>query len=100
MNHDEHVLANMAAEGPLDCERAGCEGGLPEPDYSRDGITLYHGDCRDILPHLPPVDGVPFGNLFAGLVQPLDQTGNAKKLLGGLVAFSLLQIGQEIDRHL
>jgi site-specific DNA-methyltransferase (adenine-specific) len=33
--------------------------------YERDGITLYHGDCRDILPHLPKVDLVltdpPYG---------------------------------------
>ena len=26
MNHDAHVLANMAAIGPLDCRAAGCEG--------------------------------------------------------------------------
>lgn len=25
---------------------------LPTPYYSRDGITIYHGDCREILPHL------------------------------------------------
>jgi site-specific DNA-methyltransferase (adenine-specific) len=27
---------------------------LPEPYYDRDGITIYHADCRDILPHLAP----------------------------------------------
>ncbi len=26
------------------------------PYYDEDGITIYHGDCRDILPHLPKVD--------------------------------------------
>ena len=26
------------------------------PYYSRDGITIYHGDCRDILPQLESVD--------------------------------------------
>jgi DNA modification methylase len=26
------------------------------PYYDRDGITIYHGDCRDILPTLGPVD--------------------------------------------
>lgn len=26
--------------------------GLPEPYYSEPGITLYHGDCREILPLL------------------------------------------------
>jgi len=38
---------------------------LPTPYYSRDGITIYHGDCRDILPLLGPVDLVltdpPYG---------------------------------------
>ena len=29
---------------------------LPKPYYSEPGITIYHGDCRDILPHLEPVD--------------------------------------------
>jgi site-specific DNA-methyltransferase (adenine-specific) len=28
-------------------------GGLPvTPDYQADGVTLYHGDCRDVLPTL------------------------------------------------
>lgn len=27
-----------------------------KPYYSQDGITIYHGDCREILPHLPKVD--------------------------------------------
>ena len=38
---------------------------LPEPYYSRDGITIFCGDCRSILPHLDPVDLVltdpPYG---------------------------------------
>lgn len=29
---------------------------LPTPYYEQDGITIYHGDCREILPHLPKVD--------------------------------------------
>jgi DNA modification methylase len=38
---------------------------IPEPYYERDGITIYHGDCREIMPHLPKVDLVltdpPYG---------------------------------------
>jgi site-specific DNA-methyltransferase (adenine-specific) len=29
-----------------------------KPYYERDGITIYHGDCREILPTLGPVDHV------------------------------------------
>ena len=39
--------------------------GLPKPYYEHAGITIYHADCRDILPHLPKVDLVltdpPYG---------------------------------------
>lgn len=38
---------------------------LPTPYYDEDGVTIYHGDCRDILPLLPKVDLVltdpPYG---------------------------------------
>lgn len=38
---------------------------VPTPYYEEPGITIYHGDCRDILPHLPKVDLVltdpPYG---------------------------------------
>ena len=27
-----------------------------KPYYDHLGITIYHGDCRDIMPHLPKVD--------------------------------------------
>ena len=30
--------------------------GLPEAYYDEGGITIYHGDCRDVLPHLPEAD--------------------------------------------
>ncbi len=37
----------------------------PKPYYERGGITIYHGDCREILPTLPSVDLVltdpPYG---------------------------------------
>ena len=38
---------------------------LPQSYYDHAGITIYHADCRDILPHLEPVDLVltdpPYG---------------------------------------
>jgi DNA modification methylase len=40
-----------------------------KPYYDRDGITIYHGNCADILPQLEPVDLVltdpPYGIGFA-----------------------------------
>lgn len=38
---------------------------MATPYYDRDGITIWHGDCRDVLPQLPPPDLVaadpPYG---------------------------------------
>ena len=38
---------------------------MTKPYYQEDGITIYHGDCREILPELPKVDLVltdpPYG---------------------------------------
>ena len=31
---------------------------LPTPYYDRNGITIYCGDCREILPELGPVESV------------------------------------------
>lgn len=40
------------------------------PYYADDSVTIYHGDCRDILPSLPKVDLVltdpPYGLEFMG----------------------------------
>lgn len=40
-----------------------------QPYYATDGVTLFHADCRDVLPHLP--DGVviadpPYGQTSLG----------------------------------
>lgn len=39
--------------------------GLPKPYYEEPGIVIYHADCREVLPYLPPVDLVltdpPYG---------------------------------------
>lgn len=37
-------------------EQLEMEARLPKPYYDEDGITIYCGDCREILPHLPKVD--------------------------------------------
>lgn len=29
-----------------------------KPYYEQSGITIYHGDCREVLPHLSRVDEV------------------------------------------
>ncbi len=38
---------------------------LPTPYYDQDGITIYHADCRDVLPFLSDIDTVltdpPYG---------------------------------------
>ena len=40
------------------------------PYYDKDGITIYHGDCRDALPHIRGVTGIvtdpPAGISFMG----------------------------------
>jgi site-specific DNA-methyltransferase (adenine-specific) len=41
-----------------------------KPYYEREGITIYHGDCREVLPTLGPVDAVvsdpPYGIDYRG----------------------------------
>jgi len=47
---------------------------LPTPYYHENGITIYNGDCRDILPQLPKVDLVltdpPYTGLSGGVKFP------------------------------
>jgi DNA modification methylase len=53
---------------------------LPTPYYSQDGITIYCGDCREILPHLDKVDLV--------LTDPpwIAGTGKMTRPAGGVAA--------------
>lgn len=49
---------------------------LPEPYYSDGSVTIYHGDCREILPTLGSVDAIvtdpPYG---IGWVPRVNHTG-------------------------
>jgi site-specific DNA-methyltransferase (adenine-specific) len=45
--------------GRLAGDTSGCEEeegcvNLPKPYYQEDGITIYHSDCHEVLPHLEP----------------------------------------------
>jgi DNA modification methylase len=55
---------------------------LPTPYYSDDAVTIYHGDCREILPHLPKVDLVltdpPYGIGMDGRVASTGKHGGRK----------------------
>ena len=65
--------------------KAGCSAPpcslLPEPFYERDGITIYHGDCRQILPMLGRFDLLmadpPYG---IGADKPRANTGRNKHI--------------------
>lgn len=56
---------------------------LPKPYYDQDGITIYHADCREILPYLPKVDLVltdpPYGiaSIWKGGFNPKHGWGKA-----------------------
>ena len=52
------------------------------PYYDRDGITIYHGDCRDILPQLPKVDLVLTDPPYAAAAATVT-TGCGKQKWGG-----------------
>jgi DNA modification methylase len=48
-----HVHARGTAPGPV-AERERYQGENLKPYYSHAGITIFHGDCREILPSLEP----------------------------------------------
>jgi len=63
------------------CREHGADGKAPtlKPYYERNGITIYHADCRDVLPLLPAVDmgltSPPYGEIRQYVdYSPLDMT--------------------------
>jgi len=56
-----------------------------KPYYSHAGITIYHGDCREILPQLQPVDlvltdppyGIPAGSAIVRRQDDIEDWGEA-----------------------
>ena len=37
------------------------------PYYDRDGITIYHARCEDVLPSIDPADAAPTGWWWADI---------------------------------
>lgn len=68
-----------------------------KPYYEHAGITIYHGDCREILPSLPPIDLLlsdpPYGmnnntdsSRFSGGTEGhIAKSGNGGKFKGPIV---------------
>lgn len=52
----------------------------PKPYYDRDGIVLYHGDCREILRQLPKVDLVLTDPPWPNTKSPIEGVAQAKEL--------------------
>lgn len=53
------------------------------PYYEEDGITIYHGDAREILPHLRSVDHVITDPPYSEHVHANHKTGNTRKVKYG-----------------
>lgn len=53
------------------------------PYYEQDGIVIYHGDCREILPELEPVDLVltdpPYPDMKGGITYSFDGVAKTTK---------------------
>jgi len=75
-----------------------------KPYYERDGITIYHGDCREILPSLGPVDSVIVdpvwpnsSKLLEGHERPFDLLAEAAVFWPALCSRAVVQLGCDSD---
>ena len=79
-----------------------------KPYYEQDGITIYHGDCREVLPSLAPASfdlvvtsppynlgGEPWPHL--GNWKQGDSAGGKSKWKNGSDAGAGIQYGQHVD---
>jgi site-specific DNA-methyltransferase (adenine-specific) len=59
---------------------------LPTPYYDQDGITIYHGDCREVLPEMEAVDLVLADPPYKGVLDEAwdNQWGRDSEFLGWL----------------
>jgi site-specific DNA-methyltransferase (adenine-specific) len=54
---------------------------LPTPYFQDDSVTIYHADCRDILPLLPKVDLVLTDPVWPNSLDTLQGAADPKELL-------------------
>jgi hypothetical protein len=52
-----------------------------EPYYDHGGVTIYHADCRDVLPHIGPVDAVLTDPVWVNGMKRLPGSDDPEKLL-------------------
>lgn len=87
---------------PLRCERRGFVTTM-QPYYSENGITIYHGDCREVLPYLRPtaiVTDPTWPNASVPLFGADDPLGMFAAMWGALETLPLraaIQLGCDSD---
>lgn len=76
---------------------------MAEPYYDRDGITIYLGDCRDVLPTLGAVDHVltdpPYArDVYARMAMPNTKKGSGTPDRSGLATTFGLNNGSRLGK--
>ena len=78
-----------------------------KPYYEADGVTIYHGDCREILPQLEPVDAVitdpvwpNAGDRIVGHERPYELLAEVAPELPRLCERAVFHIGCNSDPRL